>query len=216
VPPKLLAPAAQQPRFAAALEGLLSICLEWQSESAEAATECDRGTAIDQFLTGLADDCEVRRQPGESNAALRTRLTEAPLGVARDEIVQIVNAILTGYGSTVMCRVFDSVLDRWFTRTDASAAANWYCFIGARPEWPDRQYSTADPPETGMRRSSWPSGAFAFADTVGRYFVIQVPPLDTTPHTEAMVAAAVNAVTVALGQSVRWSLWVEPNLIPPS
>jgi hypothetical protein len=205
-----------QPVLDDATEALAEICLEWQTESEAAAAAVDLGQATDQFLTGLAADREVQRQPGESDATLLLRTTQAPAAVTPEALYEIINPVLATYGaSPAYCRIIDSVLDRAYVYETAGIARGSFVqndeTYEAFPEYIERLYS----PDTSVpyyRSCSRPVGMHIFNDHAGRKLMILVPPPANQADTQAMVAILVNAVTLAIGQAIRWSLWVSPAL----
>lgn len=204
----------EQPIVDDTLEALTAICVEYQDQSTEAAKQCDIGQAEDQFLTGLASDHEVQRQPGESDATLRTRLTQAPLGVSHVDIATIVNSIVAAYNTTwPYCRVIDSILDQAYIPVDGSS---FLCFVQnainyeAPPYYPERYYSQIA--ATSDRPCSRPTGAHIFSDSVGRQLMILVPEPDNSANRIAMLGQIVNAVTTGCGQGIRWSVWIDPSI----
>lgn len=142
----------------------------YQTAASSAAKQTSLLTASEQYLDGLGPERSgVTRQPGESDENYLARILTTPEVVTKNAIVDAINADLAPYTVTE-CQVFESGLDRWFV-TDGSLP--WHSFIGSNPTYSDRLY----PEDGGARLNSMPGGAWAFGDTVGRYFVARIPAL---------------------------------------
>jgi len=242
-------PSEDAPVRDAIVEAQTTLFLEHQSASAYAAQQADPTRATGEYLEGHADDRTIKRQAAEDDEALRARMFATPDIVTPEAILAIVNTILAPF-TAVECQYLESVGDRWFAQ---DGSATWHSFIGAGPDYPDRYYE--------QRPQSDPGGAWAFADSHGRYFVLRVPELDSlegghffafdgsvvpadiqnyegawfhdgtnTGGSEAdgsvatfagiglggaldVYQAIVNSVDAAHGQSVRWQLIADPNLV---
>lgn len=203
-----------QPVLDDAIESLAAICMEYQSEGTAAAKQVDLGDAEDQFLTGLAADHEVYRQTGESNAALQYRAVQAPKCVSRDALTQIVDPIVRAYAPlrVVHCRILDAVLDRAYIPGDTSVLRSYVATDQtweASPDYSERYYSrSAVTSGLEYRSCSMPVGMHIFQDGVGRQLLILIPEPDDTSKRMEMLTQVVNAVTAAIGQGVRWSVWI--------
>lgn len=155
----------------------LAIWTEWGGEYA--AAQADLGRSTDEYLDGLGADRSYGRGDGELDPDYLARIVAFPETVTETAIRDEVNAILarTNAGE---CQLFDGQLDRWFVH-DGSVTA-WRSFIGIGPEYPDRYLAswTSDAGGDALpyTPNSDPGGAWAFADTIGRLFVIRVPDLE--------------------------------------
>ncbi len=174
------------PVLDALVAGLLGMLVEHQSRSDYAAGQGDVTRATDEYLDGLAGDRGSHRASGETNSAYRERTTSWKEIATPDAIVDVVNGILEGV-TTSEAQVFESILDRWYVTdgTDGSGGAPaFFSFVGDGltemcPNYPDRLYEDDETTNGGyVRPQSSPGGSLAFADGLGRMFVIRVPELN--------------------------------------
>ncbi len=168
---------ASAPIRDAIASALLGVLQELQAAVGYSAAQADALRATDRYLTGLADDRGYVPAPSEDIETFRARLSDTPELVTYDAIVALVSDILAIHSPTPP-RVFDSVLDRWFV-TDGTGA--YHSYVGAAPDYPDRLYPHhADVNDGISLPQSHPTGAWAFGDCIGRYFVVVVP--DISPR----------------------------------
>lgn len=160
----------------------LAIWTEWGGEYA--AAQSDLGRSTDEYLDGLGSDRGYGRGDGESDPDYLARIVAFPEVVTEDAIRAEVNAILarTNAGE---CQLFDGQLDRWFVHSGLDGLGNemiWHSFIGIGPEYPDRYLASWTANGLGdalpYTPNSDPGGAWAFADAIGRLFVLRVPDLE--------------------------------------
>lgn len=137
------------------------------------------GSALD----GLGIDHEIFRQPGELDEDYRARILGLADVVTPDVIVAAVNEILAPFTSA-RARYFESEVDQWFVH-DGSVVA-WDSFVNvddntaqASPHYPDRLYPDDAVENDGDAIDNREVlGAWAFDDTIGRYFVLRIPQLE--------------------------------------
>jgi hypothetical protein len=164
--------------LAAALTAILE---EYQTRSGNASLLADILRATGNHLEELCAERGVFKQPGESESSLRTRALGIPDVVSPSAILAAVNAILAPH-TAIEAKYFESELDAWFV-DDGTATWSAFVFDGvdsATPHYPDRLY-VDDVVENGGDAISGREvlGAWAFADTIGRYFVLRLPPLES-------------------------------------
>jgi hypothetical protein len=173
--------------LAAALVEILS---RYRQLSAYAAAQCDITRATGIYLQSLCAEHGVFKQDGESDDALRVRALTAPNLVTPTAILAAANAILALYTSA-RAQYAESALDRWFVQ---DGSAGWHSFVGAQPQYLARLYP-ADAAANGgfVRPSSEIGGAWAFADQLGRFFILRVPVLTGLGSAHAFLAADITA-----------------------
>lgn len=161
----------EAPILGALIEALTEIAIAWEDAGSASVAQSSIATASGVFLDGLAEDCELHRAQDEEQEAFRERTLEVPDTIDRRAILEAANAILAPL-TTVQAHIFDSILDRWFV-TDGTAS--FHSFIGANPQYFDRLYPQDAATNGASRPLSEPGGAYAFADRIGRQFVLRVP-----------------------------------------
>jgi hypothetical protein len=153
---------------------LTEILLRYQELSGYAAAQCDIARATGPYLDGLCEDRGIFRQLGERDDALRARALTTPDLVTPAAIVAAANAILARH-TPIQAQYAESILDRWYVQ---NGSARWHSFVGANPQYRVRLYPEDASANGGfVRPNSRIGGAWAFADRVGRYFVLRVPVL---------------------------------------
>ncbi len=140
--------------------------IEYQIRAEELAGQCDPLRATGIFLDSLGQDRDTFRLPLEGDAAYRARTFAAKHVVTFDAIIAEVASIIAGYTTTAP-RLFEN-LDGWFVHN--SDPSVWDSFVGAPPNYPDRDYTTVPEYE--------PQGAVPFSDALGRGLVLVIPSLD--------------------------------------
>jgi hypothetical protein len=172
--------SASAPVRDALTAALTAILQEYQRRSSRGAALADILRATGTHLEGLARDHDVFKQPGESDEALRARVLSLADLVTPDAIVEAVNAILEPH-TPLRCRYFESELDQWFV-TDGMAAFDSFVFNGsaaASPYYPDRLYPDDSATNGGVSLPNREAlGAWVFSDSVGRHFLLRIPPLE--------------------------------------
>lgn len=158
-------------------EALTEILLEYQRRSTQGAGLGDVLRAEGIALEGIGADHQVFKQPGESDPAYRIRILSLADLVTPTTILGAINTILAVF-TTKRAKYFESELDCWFV-TDGTASFESFVFneeAQASPYYPDRLY-TDDAVENGgdSLEDREVLGAWAFADGLGRYFVLRVP-----------------------------------------
>jgi hypothetical protein len=169
---------------------LVHIIRRYRTLSAYAAKQCDITRATGIYLESLCAEHGVWKQSGESDDQLRARALTVPALVTPAAILAAANTILSLY-TRVGAQYAESILDRWFV---SDGTAPWHSFVGAQPQYLARLYP-ADAAANGgfVRPSSEIGGAWAFADTAGRFFVLRVPVLTGLADAHAFVAADLTA-----------------------
>jgi hypothetical protein len=169
---------------------LVEILARYRQLSAYAAAQCDITRATGIYLESLCAERGVYKQDGESDDALRARGLTTPDLVTPEAILAAANTILALY-TTVRAQYAESALDRWFVH---DGTASWHSFVGAQPQYFARLYP-ADAAANGgfVRPNSEIGGAWAFADQVGRFFVLRVPVLTGLGDAHAFVAGDLSA-----------------------
>lgn len=167
---------------------------EYQRRGRRAAALSDVLRSTGTHLSGLAADHEVFRQPGEADEALRLRLLGVPDLVTPTVIVAAVNAILSPR-TTKRAKYFESELDAVFF-TDGTASYDSFFYdetSGATPYYADRLYADdAIENEGDVIDDREVLGAWAFADELGRYFVLRIPPLEAVDDDGSYVLDALS------------------------
>jgi hypothetical protein len=165
---------------------LARILVRYRNLSAYSAQQCDITRATGIYLESLCNEHGVYKQDGESDDSLRARALTVPTLVTPAAILAAANAILGAYTATE-AQYAESILDRWYV-TDGTLA--WHSFIGAQAQYFARLYP-ADAAANGgfVRPNSELGGAWAFADQVGRFFILRVPVLTGLTDAHAFVAA---------------------------
>lgn len=158
---------------------LTEILLEYQRRATQSAGLSDILRASGRHLEGLAADHGVFKQPGESTDALRLRtLTVAALATP-ERILSAVNTILAPFTS-ITAKYFESEVDCWFV-DDGTSTWSSHVFNGvseASPHYADRLYPDDEVENGGdVVEEREVLGAWAFADGLGRYFVLRLPPI---------------------------------------
>jgi hypothetical protein len=169
---------------------LVAIIARYRQLSSYSAKQCDITRATGIYLESLCREHGVFKQPGEADDELRARALTAPDLVTPQAILAAANTVLAPYTS-VHAQYAESVLDRWFVQ---DGSAPWHSFVGAQPQYFSRLYP-ADAAANGgfVRPSSEIGGAWAFADQVGRLFVLRVPVLTGLSEAHAFAAADLSA-----------------------
>lgn len=171
---KAVETATNRDALVAALTAL-AIWTEWGGEYA--AAQADLLRAAEEYLDGLGGDAGFGRGDGESDPDYLARVVAFPEVVTEDAIRGEVNAILARLNAGE-CQLFDGQLDRWFVNDGSTA---WHSYIEIGPEYPDRYLASWTSDGAGPRPytpNSDPGGAWAFADTIGRLFVLRLPDLE--------------------------------------
>jgi hypothetical protein len=164
---------------------LVEILRRYRALSGYAAAQCDITRATGIYLASLCAEHGVFKQDGESDDALRARALTAPELVTPAAILAAANTILALYTS-VQAQYAESALDRWFVH---DGTAPWHSFVGAQPQYFARLYPADAAANDGLvRPNSEIGGAWAFADRVGRMFVLRVPVLTGLGDAHAFVA----------------------------
>lgn len=166
--------------LAAALTAILQF---WQRRSSRAAALSDILRAKGKALDGLLADHEVYRQPGESDAAFRVRGLGLAEMVTPEAILDAVDAILAPF-TPLRAKYFESEPDQWFTHDGTITTFDSFVYVAdnvaqASPHYADRMYPDDTVENEGdviERREVL--GAWAFADGIGRYFVLRLPQLE--------------------------------------
>lgn len=168
---------------------LLAILLEYQSRATQGASLGNILTSTGSSLDGLAADYDRYREDGESDASLRARILTLDAMVTPNALIDLINSFLSPY-TTGEAKYFESELDQWFVHDGAGDWA-WDSFVyddeaAATPHYPDRLYADDAVENGGVSISNREVlGAWAFGDTLGRYFVIRIPDLRTFTATSA-------------------------------
>lgn len=193
---------------------LTAILLEYQVRSTQGAALGDILRATGSSLDGLAEDYDRYRQPGETDPQLRARILSLDAMVTPDALLDVVNAIIEPFDD-IRAKYFESELDGWFVHDGATDYA-WDSFVfddtaQASPRYPDRLYVGDAAENSGVALESREVlGAWAFADDLGRYFVLRLPDLS-----DEIFAVIVATVELLKGQGMRWQLYVDPLLVAP-
>jgi len=169
----------------------------YQRRARRAAALSDVLRSTGTHLDGLMADHDVHRQPGESDEALRLRGLGIPDMVTPDALLAAVNSILGPYTAKV-AKYFESEADQLFV-TDGSATFDSFVYddtAAASPHYPDRLYVDDSVENEGdIIAGREVLGAWVFADEMGRYFVLRIPPLEAVDDDGSYVVDA--AVTDA-------------------
>lgn len=165
----------------ALVAGLTAILQEYQRRSSQGAALSDLLRSVGTHLWALCAEHGVFKQPGETDEALRARVLGIPELVSPAAILAAVNAILAPW-TNIQAKYFESELDQWFVDDGSSSWAS-FVFDGvdnATPYYADRLY-VDDEVENGgdVIEAREVLGAWVFADTFGRYFVLRIPPLES-------------------------------------
>ncbi len=176
---------------------LTEILKAYQRRSSRAAGLSDLLLATGTHLHELAADHGVFAQPGEGDEALRARVLGIPDLVTPDAIISAVNAILAPH-TVKVAKYFESEVDQLFVE---DGTATWSPFIfdgtaGATPHYPDRLYADdvlENEGDATEHREVF--GAWVNVDTIGRHFIVRVPPLESVDDdgsyaVDALVTAA--------------------------
>ncbi|MDB4992598.1 MAG: hypothetical protein JWM74_30 [Myxococcaceae bacterium] len=160
---------------------LTEILKEYQRRASQAAALSDILRSVGTHLEALCAELGVFKQSGESDEALRARALGIPDLVTPTAILAAVNAVLAPW-TAIEAKYFESELDCWFVE---DGTATWSSFVfddtaGATPHYPDRLYAD-DATENGGDAIDGREvlGAWSFADGIGRYFVLRLPPLES-------------------------------------
>lgn len=219
------------------VESALELFQEVQDKFQYAAEQSDPLKATEIYLDQLGRDREVNRGTGESDEDYRNRIFTPLEVVTPSAILGIANGIVSRY-TTILPQYFESELDRWFVSSTFSS------FIGASPYYPDRLFPNESVENGGyVRVQSEPRTAWVFGTDVGRYFVLQLPPLSaaddqfafistsdvtsfistTSTHTTYMFTNSlteseaynllISRINKIIGQGIRYQLYVNPELI---
>ncbi len=160
---------------------LTEILQEYQRRSSQAAALSDILRTEGAQLEAICAEHGVIRQLGESDTALRARALGIPELVTPSAILAAVNAILAPW-TDIEAKYFESELDAWFV---SDGTTEWDSFVydgtaGATPHYGDRLYADdATENEGDVIEGREVLGAWVFADTLGRYFVLRLPPLES-------------------------------------
>lgn len=164
---------------------LVEILTRYRLLSAYAAAQCDITRATGIYLESLCREHGAYKQRGETDEQLRARALTAPSLVTPEAILAAANTVLALY-SPVPAQYAESILDRWFV---SDGTAPWHSFVGAQPQYFARLYPSDAVANGGfVRPNSEIGGAWAFADHVGRHFVLRVPVLTGPANAHAFVA----------------------------
>lgn len=148
--------------------------LEYQRRSEYAAAQCDPLRAEGLYLADLAEEREVVRGPGESEASLRSRLWLAPTIVTPDAVAAAVNALLAPY-TTKTCKISEIELDGWFNYSGTEYDGG---FIGVSPRYPDRLYVDDAAENDGVYIADCEPGGCIPGWGLGRSFHLRIPVID--------------------------------------
>lgn len=173
--------ASSAPIRDALVAGLRALMQYYQRRARRGAAQSDVLRATSYYLEGLGEDRGVYLQPGESQEAFRARVLGIPALVSPTAIVEAVNAILAEF-TTATCRYFEQITDAFYT---GDGTTDWASFVfvddavtGGSPHYSDRLYPD-DVAENGVQIASREViGAWAFAEEIGRYFVLRLPPIE--------------------------------------
>jgi hypothetical protein len=167
---------------------LVAIIARYRQLSSYSAAQCDITRATGIYLESLCREHGVFKQPGETDEQLRARALTAPELVTPQAILAAANTVLAPY-TKVQAQYAESVLDRWYVQ---DGTAVWHSFVGAQAQYFSRLYP-ADAAANGgfIRPNSEIGGAWAFADQVGRFFMLRVPVLTGLTDTHAFLASDV-------------------------
>lgn len=147
------------------------------------------------YLDGLGADEGVFRYPSEpytqtGDAAYRARILVQGGTVTPTVIMLAVNAILAPY-TAIKAHYLESIMDRGYCRSSGTNPNVAYVRDGTTagdrdPTYLDRLYPNDAAQNLGVsiddRR---PGGFWCFSDTIGRYFVLRIPPLDSVDNAGA-------------------------------
>jgi hypothetical protein len=165
---------------------LVHILRRYRQLSGYAAAQCDITRATGIYLESLCAEHGVYKQASEGDDQLRARALTTPDLVTPAAVLAAANTVLALYTSA-RAQYAESILDRWFVH---DGTAGWHSFVGAQAQYFARLYP-ADAAANGgfVRPSSELGGAWAFSDTVGRFFILRVPVLTGLGDAHAFVAA---------------------------
>lgn len=153
---------------------LTVIFQDMQSKSEYAAWQSDILYATGVYLTGLGNDRGFEKHAGETDEQFRARVLQIPQLVTPAAILAAVNSILSSYTS-FHARYMEASVDRLFI---ADGTTTWKSFIGASPSYYTRLYEGDSAANGGVFiPGRGINGAWVFSDTIGRYFVLRIPPL---------------------------------------
>lgn len=176
----------------ALVAALTEIIKEYQRRSSKAAALSDLLRSEGTHLESLCAEHGVFKQSGESDEDLRARTLGIPELVSPSAILAAVDAILAPWTSA-RAKYFESELDQWFVGVDGTAT--WSSFVfdgtaGATPHYPDRLFADDVVENSGDSIDGREvTDAWVFADTLGRYFVLRLPPLESVDDEGSYVFA---------------------------
>ena len=165
----------------------------YQDAADYAAAQADPLRATGRYLDVFAEDRGFKRQEGESDEDLRTRVFAAFQGVSPDGIMAVVNAILAPYTS-IKAQYYEPELDCWFVPSSSDSV--WCSFIAsspnaAPPDYPDRLYEhNAAEHDWLYRPQSSPGEAVPDWGSDGPRFVLRVPQLNDSSSLLAFVTSS--------------------------
>ena len=169
----------------ALVAALTAILLRYEELTGYSADQCDIATGVGVYLEGLCEDRGIIKQQGETDDQLRARALTTPDLVTPAAILAAANTILASY-TAIQAQYCESVLDRWFVQ---KGGASWNSFVGANPRYLARLYPEDAAANGGfLRPNSRVGGAWAFGNSLGRYFILRVPVLDGLSQSHAFVA----------------------------
>jgi hypothetical protein len=194
--------------------------IAYQSAAETAAALCDPLRATGDYLLDKASEYSVFPSVGESEPSLRSRIWATPTIVTPAAIEGVINAII----APRTCRVSEPELDGWFVH-DAAVDSAWESYVGAEPDYPDRDYDVFP--------GTMPGGAVP-SNGLPRTFRVRIPVLDASDTNFAFIGemfvgagcfifqdpqtanelynAIVGQVQAIKGQGIAWSLIVDPSL----
>lgn len=189
--PFFLKPSDPPPVRDAIIAALVAMFRTYQAKSSYASAQSDILRANGIYLDGLASDREIFRQVSEDDESLRTRILSIPGLVTPAAILAAVNSIIAGF-TTAQAQLFEASVDRWFVN-NGNSASQWHSFIGQNPFYQDRLYIDDLSLNLGQfRLQSRVGGAWAFGDTIGRYFVLRIPQLPGTENQHMFIGDGSN------------------------
>lgn len=155
----------------------------YQARADYAAAQSDVLRATGKHLDGLGEDRQVPRAEGELDDAYRSRIVSWTNTVSPRAIIAAVNEILAPL-TTGKAQWCESLTDAWFVTDGSAEAAGMHSFVGdglsnVCPRYPDRGYEDDASINSGRYEPQLsPGGALAFADTIGRHFLLRIPQLN--------------------------------------
>ncbi len=163
---------------------LTAIFEEMQTRSEYAALQSDILYSSGIYLAGQGADRGFAKQANESDAQFRARVLAIPSLVTPTAIMAAINSIIAPYTDST-ARYMEASVDRWFV---SDGTPTWHSFIGTPPSYLDRLYEDDAASNAGVFIPGREvSGAWAFSDTIGRYFVIRIPPISGSDDQHAFI-----------------------------